>query len=81
MIDWILDIYDQTEPFHLVEITAIITLMISLCFVFILRIPPTAIALLGVWLITLILLLFPAMYLRDKSEERKATQIEQILVK
>lgn len=89
MMDWILDIYEQTD--YLVEITAIITLMVSLCFVFILRIPDTFQewqnwgdkigAVLGVWLITVVLLVLPAMYLRDKSEERRAVHIEQPLVK
>lgn len=91
MMNWILDIYDQTE--HLFAISSITILIVSLYLVYILRFPKvmydecydaaTRVIAVVIWYIILfsLFVLFPHVQLREKSEERRAVQVEQPLVK
>jgi|JI10StandDraft_1071094.scaffolds.fasta_scaffold112707_3 hypothetical protein len=81
MMNWILDIYEQTE--NLFAIVSIILIMVSLYFVYILRFPKilydeysnfwTRILGVFIWYLVLFILLVPAQhnYLRDKVLERE----------
>jgi len=87
MMNWILDIYEQTE--HLFAISSIVILIVSLYLVYVLRFPKVmydkcydasarAIWILIWYLIFFCLIVIPAhCYLREKCEERREIQLEQ----
>ena len=80
MMDWILDLYEQTE--NLFVIVSIILIIVSLYFVYILRFPKilydecydfwTRVFAVFIWYLVLFILVVPAphTYLRDKVLER-----------
>lgn len=87
MMDWILDIYDLEEYRTILIITA---LMITLFIRFILRFPKfnewddcvcRSLTTFVLFVLVLFSLGIPTMYLKEKSEERRAVQVEQPLVK
>jgi succinate dehydrogenase hydrophobic anchor subunit len=87
-MDWILDIYEQTE--HLFAVSSIVILIVSLYLVYVLRFPKmmynesydcwTRIMGAVIWyLIFFCLIVVPAhCHLREKCQERKEAQIEQV---
>jgi len=86
MMDWILNIYDQTE--HLLIIASIIAFVLAVLWTwrfinfeewqdFGLKLT----VVLGVWIIAMFIVLISGAYLKHKSEERREAQVEQPLVK
>ena len=88
MMNWILDIYEQTE--HLFAISSIVILIVSLYLVYVLRFPKlfhdeysdcwARIMGIVIWyLIFFCLIVIPThCYLREKCEERREIQLEQV---
>lgn len=85
MMDFILDIYDIEE--YRTAILIITSFMITLFIVFILRFPKfnewddyayRGLTTFVLFTLVLVSLGIPYMYLREKSEERRAVQVEQV---
>jgi TRAP-type C4-dicarboxylate transport system permease large subunit len=83
-MDWILDIYEQTE--HLFAIVLIIVFMVSL--VWTLRFKKfqewedeleyKVKEVLWLWIVIMLVLFIPGMFLEEQCKKRKEAQIEQV---